>query len=164
MTIQDLGSIGELVAAIATVATLIYLALQIKQNTSTVATSTYDSVMNGYNEINLTIASDPELARILDAGLSDPDSLSENEQTRFILLLRTASNHYLKLLRLKEKRAFPATEWELYAREMAQIYRTPGGLRFREVHLNYSDLYRATDEVEVVDVSAWQFRSSDAEE
>ena len=32
MTIQELGSIGELIGAIATVATLIYLALQIRQN------------------------------------------------------------------------------------------------------------------------------------
>ena len=36
MTIQDLGSIGELVAAIATIATLAYLAIQIRQNTHTV--------------------------------------------------------------------------------------------------------------------------------
>ena len=34
MTIQDLGSIGELIAAIATVATLIYLAVQIRANTT----------------------------------------------------------------------------------------------------------------------------------
>jgi hypothetical protein len=33
VTIQDLGSIGELIAAIATVATLVYLAIQIRQNT-----------------------------------------------------------------------------------------------------------------------------------
>ena len=34
MTIQQLGSIGEFVAAIATLATLIYLALQIRRNTA----------------------------------------------------------------------------------------------------------------------------------
>jgi hypothetical protein len=34
VTIQDIGSIGELVAALATVATLAYLALQIRQNTT----------------------------------------------------------------------------------------------------------------------------------
>ena len=34
MTIQDLGSIGEFVAAIATVATLVYLAIQIRSNTA----------------------------------------------------------------------------------------------------------------------------------
>lgn len=40
MTIQDLGSIGELVAAIATVATLGYLGLGIRQNTESVRLST----------------------------------------------------------------------------------------------------------------------------
>ena len=34
VTIQDLGSIGEFVAAIATVATLVYLAIQIRSNTA----------------------------------------------------------------------------------------------------------------------------------
>ena len=33
MSFEDLGNLGELVAAIATVATLGYLALQLKQNT-----------------------------------------------------------------------------------------------------------------------------------
>ena len=33
VTLQDLGSLGEFIAAIATLATLIYLALQIRQNT-----------------------------------------------------------------------------------------------------------------------------------
>ena len=34
MTIQDMGSIGELIAAFATLITLAYLALQLKQNTT----------------------------------------------------------------------------------------------------------------------------------
>ena len=34
MSLQDIGSIGELVGAIATVATLFYLAVQIRQNTA----------------------------------------------------------------------------------------------------------------------------------
>ena len=36
MTLQDLGSVGEFVAAIATLATLIYLATQIRQNSESV--------------------------------------------------------------------------------------------------------------------------------
>ena len=34
MTIQDLGSIGEFVAALATLVALVYVALQIRQNTT----------------------------------------------------------------------------------------------------------------------------------
>ena len=152
MTIQDLGSVGELIAAIATVATLIYLAAQIRQNTSTVATSTYESVFNGYNEFNLSIANNPDLSRILDSGLHDPASLDKDEQVRFVLIMGSFSNQYLKLLRLKERGSFPADEWETYAREAAQIYRTPGGALFRSTHLNYVDLYRATDDLEVAAV------------
>ena len=44
MTIQDLGTIGELVAAIATVATLIYLAAQIRQNTNSMKTAAVSSL------------------------------------------------------------------------------------------------------------------------
>jgi hypothetical protein len=44
MTIQDLGSVGELIAAVATVATLIYLAAQIRQNTATMKTSAINSL------------------------------------------------------------------------------------------------------------------------
>lgn len=44
MTIQDLGSIGELIAAVATVATLIYLAAQIRQNTNAMKTASLNSI------------------------------------------------------------------------------------------------------------------------
>ncbi len=43
MSIQDLGNIGEFVAAIATLATLIYLATQIRQNTKTLRSNIYSS-------------------------------------------------------------------------------------------------------------------------
>lgn len=44
MTIQDLGSLGELIAAIATVVTLVYLAAQIRQNTNSLKTSAVSSL------------------------------------------------------------------------------------------------------------------------
>ena len=44
MTIAELGSIGELVAAIATLVTLVYLALQIRQNTNALKTSALASL------------------------------------------------------------------------------------------------------------------------
>jgi hypothetical protein len=40
VTIQDLGSLGEFVAAIATVATLLYLAIQIRQSNALLLSST----------------------------------------------------------------------------------------------------------------------------
>ena len=48
MTIQDLGSIGEVVGAIATVATLIYLAIQIRSHTYAVQSAAAQSVHEAF--------------------------------------------------------------------------------------------------------------------
>ena len=41
MTLQDLGNIGEFVGAIGVIASLVYLAVQIRQNTTSVRASTF---------------------------------------------------------------------------------------------------------------------------
>ena len=48
MTLQDLGSIGELVGAAATVATLIYLAVQIRANTGAMRSAAAQSVHEAF--------------------------------------------------------------------------------------------------------------------
>ena len=49
MTIQDLGSLGELIAALATVLTLGYLALQLRQNAKALRSQTFQqSSQYGY--------------------------------------------------------------------------------------------------------------------
>ena len=61
MNIQDLGSIGELVAAIATLGTLIYLALQIRQGASATKAHIRQSIAGlQIDYINLR-ASDPTI-------------------------------------------------------------------------------------------------------
>jgi hypothetical protein len=47
MTIQDWGSAGELIGAIATVATLAYLAVQLRINTQIAKTSALQSMLAG---------------------------------------------------------------------------------------------------------------------
>ncbi len=65
MTVQDLGSIGELIAAIATVATLVYLAMQIRQNSTAVKSAAAQSVLTNLNTAFQTASASPELARLI---------------------------------------------------------------------------------------------------
>ena len=81
MSIQDLGSIGEFVAALAT---LVYLAIQIRQNTKQVEEGTRatraSAVSTGLNLINanrLAIYSDQDIASIWSQGLEDPHVLEQ---------------------------------------------------------------------------------------
>jgi hypothetical protein len=84
MTIQDLGSIGELVGAVATVATLIYLAHQIRANTSAVRSAAAQSVHEAFATWYRMLAADTDLAQITTNGLRDYSSLSETERARFV--------------------------------------------------------------------------------
>ena len=44
MTLEDLGNLGEFVAAIGVIASLVYLALQIRQNTASLRSSTHQQL------------------------------------------------------------------------------------------------------------------------
>jgi hypothetical protein len=65
MTLQDWGSIGEILGAVAVLCSLIYLAVQIRQNTRSVEANTMQDLSEGYKGIYLTMATDPILAPIM---------------------------------------------------------------------------------------------------
>ena len=83
MNWDALGAIGELAGAVAVVLTLVYLAVQIKQNTLAVKTSSHHAITDSFNAINRLMASDPNLARIWRLGTLDLSALSEDEQISF---------------------------------------------------------------------------------
>jgi len=87
MTIQDLGSIGELIAAIATIATLAYLAVQIRQNTHTVRATATTAHIESVGAFSRTLGQSQELSDLYFAGLSGEDGLTESQQRQFQMLM-----------------------------------------------------------------------------
>ena len=87
MTIQDLGSIGELLAAVATIATLIYLARQLRANTAAVQGDSRRAPRAAASAMNRLIASDTEVAALFNAGLRDFGALQPEQRTQFSFLM-----------------------------------------------------------------------------
>ena len=92
MTIEQLGSVGEIIGAAATVAMLAYLAVQIRQNNRLVAASIADSSRDSMNELARILGANPEAARVYAAGVQDPSSLSLQETIQFDSLCHLALN------------------------------------------------------------------------
>jgi hypothetical protein len=90
------GAIAEAVGAGGVIATLLYLAIQIRANTRSVRASTHQEAENGARQVTLVLAQDPELSRIWSRGLLDFDSLPGEEKIRFgsvaTLILREFDN------------------------------------------------------------------------
>ena len=64
MNWDAIEAVGEILGALAVLVTMFYLAVQIKQNTSAVATATYENTMTGFNDINVVVAGDTALVDI----------------------------------------------------------------------------------------------------
>ena len=87
MTIVELGALGEFVAAIAVLITLIYLALQIRQNTRATRAASFHAITDSFNHVNVSVAQTPGLARIWLAGTTERSSLGEEERHQYDMLL-----------------------------------------------------------------------------
>jgi hypothetical protein len=95
MTIQDWGAVGEIIGAVAVVASLVYLALQIRQNTRQISHSIESERLaslgrniQAANRLRELMIRDQDLAELYLAGLEDFDALEGAEKFRFELLLR----------------------------------------------------------------------------
>jgi len=83
MSIGELENYAEIAGGIAVLISLIYVAIQIRQNTAVVKASNYADLSFKLSEFNKLIAKDGELADIYNRGVVSYNSLSEVEKTRF---------------------------------------------------------------------------------
>lgn len=65
MDIMELGAFGELIGAVAVVATLFYLGRQMSHSVGLARTTQGQLLMGSYAELNTVIATDPEVRALL---------------------------------------------------------------------------------------------------
>ena len=87
MTIQELGSIGEFVAAVATVITLGYIALQIRQNTHAARINAELDIAKQQADWFSRMIAQPDLLRLWDSAAEDSASLSPDDKRRFLWVI-----------------------------------------------------------------------------
>ena len=87
MSLADLGNVGELIGAVGVVASLIYLATQIRGARSVAIAQNARDIFDGLRSALALIAADADLTRIWQVGLTDVDALSHAERLRFQYLL-----------------------------------------------------------------------------
>jgi len=99
MTIMEFGAIGEFVGAIAVVVTLVYLAIQMRQNTNALKLTAVRSVTEELQDMFSLAASDRELTEII-VKASRESGLQGTERARYYMftnnLVRVYENAYLQ--------------------------------------------------------------------
>ena len=83
MNWEAIGAIGEILGAIAVVATLIYLARQIRQNSQAVEIAALRDTTEQWNKWSEVVATSPELADIVVRGNKSYKQLPEIEALQY---------------------------------------------------------------------------------
>jgi len=129
LTIQDLGSLGEFIAAIATVATLGYLAVQIRQSTKqarlTASRELGASIHDGFAPLF-----NPGFARIWRLGRYYPDQLDEDERAAFGMLLERQLYSFQNVVHQYDNGVLEQDAFDSMLALFGDLLSTPGGAAY----------------------------------
>ena len=86
--LEALGNLGDFIGGLAVIATLVYLAVQVRQNTQLLRANALSTSSAANVAFNHLLGNNPDAARVFQVGLEDFDALSEEERRQFLQLLR----------------------------------------------------------------------------
>ena len=113
-TLQDLGSLGEFVGAIGVVISLIYLAQQMRQNTTSVRAASFNSMTeNSIRLLELSLR-DGDFADFLHRAEQDPSTLSPSELVRWDAYMTAVYRHFGNLVYQYRVGALDQQMWQSY--------------------------------------------------
>ncbi|MEP1473046.1 MAG: hypothetical protein ABJK20_13600 [Halieaceae bacterium] len=126
LSIQDVGSMGEFVAAIATILTLIYLARQLQSNTKATQGSnrreiTRDFVRFGENQL------DPVVARAWHQGLQSYPHMANEANNSFAVQMTNQALMFQSIFAQYENGQLEEATYITYLLFFTSIIASPGG-------------------------------------
>lgn len=111
MTLEQWAYVGQITAAIAVIASLIYVARQLKQNTNAMIVSNADNFVNFNFQLNTPFALDREFAELWVQAGSDFASLDEVDRQRLIIWEFQAIAAWSNWFNLRQKRLISDAQW-----------------------------------------------------
>lgn len=129
---EVIAAIGQWAGTIAVVATVFYLARQIRQQNVNTGILMQDSIIGSFDEAMRLLAGSKELSSLFARGLTNPDALDHQEATQVQWMLRLFNNTYLKIYKLHQQGELSDEDWQAHSAHAASMFNTPGGRLFWE--------------------------------
>ena len=132
MNTERINTWLTLTANIGIIVSLLFLAFEINQSRTATEAAASDSVVDGFNTLNMSVISDPQVARAFIVGLYEPESLSDIEAVQFAMWMRSFVNSHMRLHRLAKQGLYLEAERLPDVQQLAGMLSTPGGRLFLE--------------------------------
>ena len=116
--LDALGNIGDFLGGVGVVVTLLYLAVQIRQNTRSSRTESYQAAVSSVSDQTFNLWMNPESARVFQLGMFDLETLSPFERNQFTgfmsAMVRNHENiHYQYVSGAIDQSLWRGWEWRI---------------------------------------------------
>ena len=111
---EKLKAVIEIGGAIAVLVGLIFVGVELRQNTAAVEAATFQSLTDASSDWLMTIASNPELQRAWTIGTIDPEQLDAADSTRYFLVTRSFWVRMQNVFSQWERGTLGDDDWHFY--------------------------------------------------
>jgi hypothetical protein len=126
LDLSQLADLGEFLGGIFVVFSLVYLAIQIRQNTQSNRAENFARGLERISEMQATLSRDPELASLHARGVADASSLTPQERIRFTWWFAEAFGAFEFLFHQSKTGAIPDEIWDRWSETVAWWLSYPG--------------------------------------
>src|SRR3954470_15494778 len=121
-------AISQLVAAVGVILSLVFVGLQIKQNTRALQRTEHNSTMEQWTVIRQAIAQNRDIAELMTAGLHGERTLDAADQLRLEQMLAEQAWAAFHIWDRTQRGIFPKGTFEATGGALlGTLFRTPGG-------------------------------------
>jgi hypothetical protein len=129
MSFEQISYLAQIVASIGVIASLIFVGLQIKQNTRALQRAEHNSTMEQWTVIRQAIAQNRDIAELMTAGIGGERDLDAADQLRLEQMLQENAWAAFHIWDRTRRGIFPKGTFEATGGALLnQLLRTPGGV------------------------------------
>jgi hypothetical protein len=128
MSFEKLSYLAQIVASVGVIVSLIFVGLQIRQNTGALQRNEHNSTMAQWTVIRMAIAKDRDIAELMTAGLHGEGALDAADQLRLEQMLQENAWASFHIWERTQRGIFPKGTFESTAGPLlSELLRTPRG-------------------------------------
>lgn len=126
MTLNDLYLVSQIAVALIGVPTLVFLAVQVRQNTKQLRANASHQFLETNKDLNIAMVGNKEAAGVYVRGIKDFGALDEAERLQFILWTGQYYQTFSNMFDLWKGGALPETAWRPVRKHLIDMLAMPG--------------------------------------
>ncbi|XOV87369.1 MAG: hypothetical protein ACFHX7_20840 [Pseudomonadota bacterium] len=138
MTLEDLGNLGDFLGAIGVIATLIYLAVQIRQgsvqtamNTKAIHATAFQNLIDHHANLQMELVIHPELRNAINKARSqETNSLTEEELQLHGMFTTNQMRSFYNAFVLHSEGLIRREQWEIFRPNITRVVNSKAFSRF----------------------------------